>query len=489
MSLNRRDFLHASAASSLLVLTAHADAADPPKWPDHPFLQGNYAPVQEEIVADDLKVIGKLPPEMDGMFVRNGPNPQFPPLGPYQWFDGDGMLHGVRLGGGRASYRNRYVRTAGWKAENKAGKALWGGLAAPPDFRKLLEGKPLFKNAANTALVWHHGKFLALWEGGEPHEIKLPSLDTEGPYTFGGKLKHPFTAHPKVDPTTGEMLFFGYGPIKPFLHYGVVDPKGTIVHHTPIEIPRPVMMHDFAITERHTVFMDLPETFDFARAAKGESPLRFEPKLGARFGVLPRRGAADQVKWFESPACFVFHTLNAYDDGDEVVLLACRMPEFPADLDASPKLAAAKETRPVLYRWRFDLKTGKVREGPLDETGAEFPRINETLLGRQTRYGYLMTMSMDGLLKYDLERGVQALHRHGKGRLGGEGVFVPRPDGKAEDDGWLLTFVHDEGENKSELVVVDAQDFTARPVARVLLPARTPYGFHGVWLSGDRLNG
>jgi carotenoid cleavage dioxygenase len=274
MSHSRRDFLGSSLfAAGLWIMGgrhSHADATNPkPEWPKNPFLQGNFGPVHEEVTAEDLPVVGKIPSELDGMFVRNGPNPQFPPLGNYHWFDGDGMLHGVRIRDGKASYRNRYVRTDGWKEEKEASKAVYYGFLDPPDLKRLATGKPPFKNTANTALVWHNGKLLALWEGGPPHEIKVPSLDTIGPYQFGGKLKHAFTAHPKVDLTTREMLCFGYNPVaKPYVLYTVVNAQGQIVRTTPIDIPKPVMMHDCAVTQRHTLFLDLPEIFDFSQKRK-----------------------------------------------------------------------------------------------------------------------------------------------------------------------------------------------------------------------------
>src|SRR5215213_8595259 len=261
------------------------------------FLQGNFGPVREEITADNLTVIGKLPPEMDGMFVRNGPNPQFPPIKHYHWFEGDGMLHGVRIRGGRASYRNRYVRTAGWKAEHAAGKALYGSFLDPLNVTALLRvlrnsliRAPLIKNTANTALVCHDGRLLALWEAGEPHEIRVPDLDTVCPYTFGGQLKHQFTAHPKVDPATGEMLFFGNNLFRPSVRYGVVSARGEIVHTTAIDIPRTAVMHDFAITPRHTIFVDTPLTVSIKRMLRGQPLFKFEPELGARLGILPRHG-------------------------------------------------------------------------------------------------------------------------------------------------------------------------------------------------------
>jgi carotenoid cleavage dioxygenase-like enzyme len=483
-SLTRRHFL---AAASLGALPTALLSADGKK--SSPFLEGNYAPVREEVTADDLPIVGKVPEGLEGLFVRNGPNPQFPPRNAYHWFDGDGMLHGVRLQGGKASYRNRYVRTEGWREENRAGKALYDGLLGMPDLQKVAQGKDGYKNTANTALVWYNGQLLALWEGGAPHALRVPSLETVGPYTFGGKLRHACTAHPKIDPATGELLFFGYQPVAPYLQYSVADAKGILKRTTPIELPRPVMMHDFAITARHTLFLDLPLVFTFTRLLQRKSPFGYEPEYGARIGVLPRHGKGSDIRWFAVQPGVVFHTLNAHEEGDEVVLYACRLRGFPAELTPPEQMSAAesKAYGAVLYRWRLDLKTGKVTEGPLDEVPADFPRINETQTGRKTRFGYLMPLKMDAHLKVDLEKGTQQRHELGKGRLGGECVFVPRPGGKGEDDGWLLGYVYDQTTNRSELLILDAQDFTAKPVARVLLPTRVPFGFHGTWIPGEEL--
>jgi carotenoid cleavage dioxygenase len=490
MSLSRRAFLqHATASSAVLALGGLAAAAEPAKsaWPDNPFLQGNWKPVSEETTADNLKVAGALPKELDGMFVRNGPNPQFPPIANYHLFEGDGMLHGVRIQGGKASYRNRYVRTEAYQREKKAGKAVYPSFLDKLDFKQLAELGG-FPNRANTALVWHDRKLLCLWEGGPPTEVKVPSLETVGLFTYDGKLKHAFTAHPKVDPQTGEMLFFGYQPMKPFVQYGVADAKGAITHTTPIELPRGVMMHDFAITPKHALFLDFPETFSIERMLKGEPPFKWEPEHGARIGVLPRQGKGDAVRWFDVKPCFVFHILNAFEEGDTVELLASRMKEFPGELGFDPKTKGTTPTQiltsaaPYMYRWRLDLKTGKTSEEQVDDVVNEFPRINETLTGRKTRYGYAARAGgewFDGLLKFDFEKRKTQVFAYAKGTSGGEPVFVPRPGGKGEDDGWLLTFTHDAIEGKSELLLVNAA--TMQPDCRVAIPARVPHGFHGGW--------
>ncbi|HEY9726776.1 MAG TPA: carotenoid oxygenase family protein [Chroococcales cyanobacterium] len=457
----------------------------------NPFLEANFAPVHSEIIDDELTVIGSLPSDLSGMFVRNGPNPQFPPIGQYHWFDGDGMLHGVRIKNGKASYLNRYVQTRGFKAERDEGRAIWTGILEPsgPD-----NSYGSFKNVANTALTWHAGKFLALWEGGAPHAIQLPSLETVGEYTYNGKLASSFTAHPKIDPVTGEMMFIGYSMFaRPFLQYSIVSPEGELLRTVPIDLPVGVMMHDFAITEHYTIFMDLPVTFRLERMQRGEPGLMFEPTRASRFGILPRHGDNSSIRWFESPACYVFHTLNAYESDDEVVLVACRMNSTTVLMsDQTPIETEGDIAR--LYRWRFNLNTGTVREELLDERASEFPRVNEQLLGRPMRYGYAALFCappmplIEGLIKYDFSNGNSQTHEFGAGRYGGEAVFVPRLGATAEDDGWLMTFVHDEGSGTSELVVVNAQDVTASPVARVIMPQRVPYGFHGAWVCEEQLS-
>ncbi|MGJ5630215.1 carotenoid oxygenase family protein [Nostoc sp. CALU 1950] len=454
----------------------------------NPYLDRNFAPIREEITTDKLSVIGELPPELSGMFVRNGPNPQWTPIGQYHWFDGDGMLHGVQISNGIATYRNRYVQTAGWKKEREAGKAIWSGLLEPPQMDNPHGG---YKNTANTALVWHAGQMLALNEGGKPHAIKLPELETIGEYSYNGKLVSAFTAHPKVDPVTGEMIFFGYSVfVPPYLQYSVVSAQGELLRTVPIELPIGVMMHDFAITENYTIFMDLPLTFNPERAQRGESVMMFERDRSSRFGIVPRHGDNSNIRWFESPSCYVFHTLNAYEDGDEVVLIACRMTSTTV-LGLDDSQPDPEANIPRLHRWRFNLSTGTVHEEMLDDVASEFPRVNENLLGRKTRYGYSNKAAdsplplFEGIIKYDFSSGKSQTHEFGEGRYGGEAVFAPRPGATAEDDGWLMTFVHDEDSDTSELVVVNAQDVTAEPVARVIIPQRVPYGFHGAWVAEE----
>ncbi|HEX7957412.1 MAG TPA: carotenoid oxygenase family protein, partial [Pyrinomonadaceae bacterium] len=283
---------------------------------------------------------------------------------------------------------------------------------------------------------------------------------------------------------------------KPSVQYAVVNARGEISGSTTVDIARPVVMHDFAVTPRHTVFMELPLTVSTWRMLRGQPLLKFEPELGARFGVLPRHGGGRDIRWFEVSPCYVFHTLNAYEEGDELVLLACRTEGFPNSFFMPPRAQAGdgspfgKEFAPVLYRWRLNLKTGIVREEALDDVPSDFPRVNEAMAGSRTRYGYTLNINEPNeLLKYDFERAGCERHDHGEMCVGGEAVFVPRTNAGAEDDGWLLTYVHDEGSGTSELIVIESQDFGAQPLARVRIPARVPYGFHGAWVPGAMLAG
>lgn len=496
MTPTRREFLHWSTLASLSHVIGgqilHAAPSNPPKEgeADSMFLRDNFAPVKEEVTVDSLEIIGSIPADLRGMYVRNGPNPMFKPRGTYHWFDGDGMLHGVHMQDAKASYRNRYVRTNGLALEEKAGKALYGGLLDPPSLQDILRGpSDMFKNAGNTALVWHDGRLLALWEAGPPHEIRVPSLETVGIQDFAGKLRHNFTAHPKIDPKTGEMRFFGYGVIGAQVGYGVVNREGVVSHTAMFPMRFPAMMHDFAITENYSLFLELPEVLSIE---PGKGMFQYKPELGGRIGVVPSHGSPGEMRWFDIDPCFVFHTLNAFEQGDEIHLHACRAKEFPRIV--SPEGASAKGRWnsewagfPRLSRWTIDLAKGTTRLDELDDLDVEFPRLNDSLMGRPNRFGYAMAFDFSSHVKYDLEKGDKRIHNHGKERYAGEALFVPRADSKSEDDGWLLAYVFDQNRGKSELVILDAQSFDSVPVARILLPVRVPYGFHGAWIPEDAM--
>ena len=451
-----------------------------------PFLSGLLTPVTDERDDRDLEVIGELPPGLQGMFVRNGPNPQFAPRGKYHPFDGDGMVHAVYLDEGRPRYRNRWVQSKGLGVERARGEALYGGLAefTVPDADVVAEGG-LIKNTANTHTVRHGGKFLALLEACLPTELTR-DLDTVGEWDFDGKLTGAFTAHPKIDPVSGEMLFFGYQPFPPYLRYHVVDANGVLAHSADIDLPNAVMMHDFVVTERWTVFFDSPAHFDAAAMMSGGSMVRWAPELGTRIGVMPRYGSGADVRWFDVDEQYVVHFFNAWDDGaDRIEVRAPRFARMPGAFEFDHPTGREE---PYPWSWTIDLAAGTITDAQTDDRSGEFPRVNDDLATRPTRYHYNaiprtweLEFEFHGIVKYDGETGAATEHYYEPSEVSGEHVFAPDPDGRAEDDGWLLSFVTDRATDRTDLVVLDARDVAAGPVARVRIPRRVPLGFHANW--------
>jgi carotenoid cleavage dioxygenase len=433
-------------------------------------LTGNYAPVTEEVTAFDLPVRGAIPRELSGLYLRNGPNPKRG-SSPH-WFVGDGMVHGVRLENGRAAwYRNRWVRTR--VLEN-------------PELSFVNEDGTTDRTVvvANTNVIGHAGRIYALVENGFPTELSR-ELDTLGIRDFGGKLQSAFTAHPKPCPKTGELHFFGYGFFPPFLTYHVLDAKGELVRSHEIPVPGPTMMHDFAITERHVIFMDLPVVFDLDRALSGAGgmPYHWSDDYGARLGVMPRNGPVSALRWYEIEPCYVFHPWNAFETaGGEIVLDVARYPELW-------RKDAGHFERASAHRFTLDPKTGGAKEERLDERPIEFPRVDDRQSGLRHRYGYTVAAvggpdeGFRGLLKYDFAKGGSVEHDFGPGSATGEGVFVPAGPRAGEDEGYVLSFVWDAATNGSRLAILDAHDFGRPPLAEVPLPQRVPFGFHGNWVA------
>lgn len=468
-------------------------------FPNNPLLQGNFAPVMAECDAPDLVVAeGELPVGLNGTLYRNGPNPMFPPLGnQHHWFLGEGMVHAIHVEEGRATYRNRWVRTEQYEAQRKAGKRLVGtgfGEASLPG------SEGIRRNVANTNIVWHAGKLLALDEGNSPVAMNGDTLETQGSWTFEGKYAGPMTAHPKFDPKTGEMLFFGYmaaGPGSPDISYQVVDAAGRLTRSDIFKAPYASMVHDFITTDEHVIFPVFPATIDVARIMKGGPVIAWDPTAGTRIGIMARNASVDTIRWFEGEACYVYHPLNAYTthEGGKTKVIADvmkyqRVPLFPnADgSKADPSLAG---TPSMLVRWTFDLdgNTNSYTEEPLTDLGGEFPRLDERFAGLGYRHGYYAANRrpqisgdpFDTIVDIDLASGKSRHWEPGAGKYVIEPVFVPRAADAPEGDGWLTTLVYDQARNLSDFVVLDAGDISRGPVARVELPARVPFGFHGNW--------
>lgn len=425
----------------------------------HIFEVGNYAPVADELTEHDLAVEGAIPAELDGWYLRNGPNPR---QAGRHWFTGDGMIHGVRIEDGAAKwYRNRWVRTDSF-------------IDPLPLYNE--DGSRNLRSAvANTHIVNHAGKTLALVESSLPYQV-TNDLETVGAYDFGGKLVDSMTAHPKICPTTGELHFFGYGNLfEPHVTYHRADANGELVINRPIDVKALTMMHDFAMTANHVIFMDLPIVFNAEAAAAGGMPFRWDDAYGARLGVLRRDDPFGEVRWFEIDPCYVFHVANAHDsaDGKSVVLQAVRYPELW-------RTSGGFDAEGVLWSWTIDLAAGSVSERQLDDRGVEFPRIDDRLAGLPAKYS--VSVGKKGWVRHDLTDGSSVTHELGDGGPG-EAVFVPAAGAADESNGYYLGYVYDPARNGSDLVIVDASDFAGDPVARIKLPTRVPYGFHGNWIS------
>ena len=425
------------------------------------YLKDNFAPVFEERSDSALEVIGSIPPALNGRLLRNGPNPQTGWSD--HWFFGNGMIHGVEFESGKANwYRNRYIRTPLWE---------------DPEADSVAALMDLNKSAANTHIIHHAGKILALEEAHLPWQVS-PQLETLGVWDFNGKLETPMTAHPKVFPLTGELLFFAYGLFPPYLTYHRVSKQGELVQSETITVPGGTMMHDFNITENYVIWMDLPAVWDIETAQEGGLPIKWDESYGARLGVMPRTGGDRDVTWFNIDPCYVFHPLNAYEDGDAIVVDVCRKASVMNDAIDAPAL---------LTRWVIERSTGVVSETRIDDRSIEFPRINDSVVGLRHRYGYAAGLAGaapygERYIKYDLSDLSSKTVELGKGREGSEAVFVTDPAASSEDDGWLMAYVYDKSTDRSEILILDASTMSDDPVARVLLPARVPMGFHGSWI-------
>jgi carotenoid cleavage oxygenase len=470
------------------------------------YLHGPFAPMAEEYTLTDLEVVGNIPDHLDGRYLRNGSNPigeVDPEL--YHWFIGDGMVHGIRIRDGKAEwYRNRWVRSP------IVSKAL--GRPAPDGHFGFYSIGP------NTNVIGHAGKTLALIEAGIANYELTEELDTVGVCDFDGTLRGGYTAHPHRDPETGELHAVSYTPYRGNkVQYSVIDVEGRARRTVDITVAGSPMMHDFSMTENHVVFYDLPVTFDapiaaamttprglrlparlFLSAVIGRVPIpdpiaarlpqasdrripySWNPKYPARVGVMPREGGDRDVRWFEVDPCYVFHPMNAYDDGDTIVLDVVRNDKM-FDRDRT----GPNEGPPTMDRWTVDLADEKVRESRFDDRAQEFPRIDERLFGKRHRYGYAPAV-LDGveggdtLLKHDFALGKTESHCFGPGKALGEFVFQPSSPDAGEDDGVLMGYVYDRPTDRSELAILDAQ--TLESIAQIKLPHRVPAGFHGNWV-------
>ena len=465
-------------------------------YPIHPNLQGGFAPIHMECDAPDLVVEGEVPRELHGAFFRNGPNAQFAPRGDYHLFAGDGMVHGFYLENGKVSYRNRYVRTVKYNKEHAAGEALFSAMN-PADADPSVVGVET-DGLANTNVIWHGGKLLALEEAHAPFELDPNTLESVGPWTFGGKLKGPMTAHPKIDHETGEMLFFGYnadGTISEHMSFHVVDRDGNLTRSETFVAPYAAMVHDFMVTRDHVIFPIMPLTGSMDRAMSGGPVYAWEPDKGVHIGIMPRAGSVADMRWFRGDPSFVFHPMNAHTSGDIVSCDVCEFEEAPLFPTVDGRPGDPTKAVPRLTRWTFDLgrNTDDYRTELLDELPCEFPRLDERFTGQEYRYGYFacdnnpefQVGGFNGIGRVDHKTGRNEVYDVGVGCATNEPVFVPTSENAAEGEGYLMANVYDENRKATHLVILDAENVTAGPLAKAYLDHRVPFGFHGNWCPAE----
>ncbi|XP_073058314.1 9-cis-epoxycarotenoid dioxygenase NCED1, chloroplastic-like [Primulina eburnea] len=503
----------AAAALDVLesALTAHELENPLPKTAD-PVVQiaGNFSPVPEQPVKHKLRVTGKIPDSIQGVYVRNGANPLFEPLSGHHLFDGDGMIHSVKISDGSASYACRFTETRRLIQERDLGRPVFpkaiGELHGHSGIARLMlfYARGLFKlvdhdqgiGVANAGLVYFNNRLLAMSEDDLPYNVRLDpdgDLETVGRYSFNGQLRSPMIAHPKFDPVSGELFALSYDVIqKPYLKYFWFSRNGEKSEDVEISISEPTMMHDFAITENFVIVPDQQVVFKLSEMIKGGSPVAYDKNKVSRFGVLDKYAKnSSGIKWVEVPDCFCFHLWNAWEEPETneiVVIGSCMTPPNSIFNECEEGLKS------VLSEIRLNLKTGKSTRKPIlsyqDQVNLEAGMVNKNRLGRKTQYAYLAIAEpwpkVSGFAKVDLFTGEIKKFIYGDEKFGGEPMFLPAgPDPKSEVDGYILTFVHDEKAWKSELQIINA--ITMKLEASIKLPSRVPYGFHGTFINAKDL--
>ncbi|MBS0408320.1 MAG: carotenoid oxygenase family protein [Proteobacteria bacterium] len=463
---------------------------------NHPYLNGAWTPLMEEVNAEDLDVIeGAIPTDLDGVYLRNTENQVHQPLGRFHPFDGDAMIHAIDFAGGRAKYRNRFVRTRGFAAEQEAGGSLWGGLADPPAMalRPGFGAHGSLKDSSSTDIVVHAGRALSTFyqcgEGYRLDPLTLETLGIEGWTPIDG-----ISAHAKVDEATGELMFFNYSKHPPYMHYGVVGADNRLKTYIPVPLPGPRLPHDMAFSEHWSILNDLPVFWDAELLKRNIHAVRLHEGLPSRFALVPRHGRTEDIRWFEAAPTYVLHWLNAYEEDDEVILDGYFQEEpMPRPRKDAPPgfehmMAYLDEWsfKSKLHRWRFNLKDGTTREQRLDDRVLEFGMFNQAYAGRKYRYAYSTTTKpgwflFNGFVKHDLETGQSWSLMLDEGRYASEAPFAPRQGAVDEDDGYLVSFITDENAGRSECLVIDAKRIEDGPVCRIALPHKICSGTHSCW--------
>lgn len=491
--LTRRAFHHLAASGATLIgshalwpLARADEGVDVPWTYDDPHLSGNFLPVQREVDVPDLRVSsGKIPADLRGVYMRNGPNPEFKPIGYTYPLDGDGMIHAVYIEDGKARYCNRFVKTQSLMVERRAGRAVFGSFAHPvPVDRGLFlpgEAPSFLKNGAFVNIIQHGGRFIALNEATTSYEISA-ELDTLGQWTAGGSEPLRLGAHNRHHPRTGDLYALEYSWRTPTVKFHRIDASGVLVNTRSVELPMPTMIHDFILTEHYVVLIAGPAVFDAQAAKAGQSMLQWRPDLGMRIALLPLDGGVPI--WIEGEPFFVFHFANGFERGQQIVV----------DYVQHDKFALAYGPTPTFKRMTIDPASRSFKVAGFSNEVTEFPRVNHLREALPTRFVYMPTLTsslkeanppsavFNTVLKLDTETGRYTRHDLGN-QIVGEAAFVPKPGGSTEDDGYLAAFTYDPVRQGSNLVLLDATRIEESPVAVIEMPQRVPQGLHGNWIS------
>lgn len=479
----RRKFLKFSAAiagnfwmfgpHSAAAIDLHGHGPDIQSWTSKsPALSGAFEPVFDERDDADLKVEGEIPRGLRGVFMRNGPNPRYKPDDHYAYpFDGTGMVHAIYIENGRARYRNRWVMTKEMQQEREAGHRIFNSsFSAAPH-----------ADLANTNIIHHAGRYLALYEAGVPYELDH-DLNTLGLFNYDGKLPGVMSAHPKFDPYTGELLSVAYDAKTGALAYLRTNKQGQLDTIVPFQGPWGTLVHDISITENYVVAFIGPLVFDRSRPGP---PATWQPDRGTMIVVIPRNAkSTNDVIWIQSPPFFQFHTMNAFEEGNRIEVTFPWYDSFSLTHPSS---------RLELHRLTLDLQKRSVVDEALDDQACEFSRVNDAYLGRKARYGYVglrnprpgerpQIGAFEAMARYDLTSGKKVIHPFPAGSTVCEPLFVADPHGKSEEDGFVFSFVHQQDEPGGSFVILDARHLSGNPLATVHLPRRVPAGLHGSWI-------
>ncbi|MEL4896545.1 carotenoid oxygenase family protein [Crocosphaera sp. Alani8] len=484
--MKRREFLIQSSLAAITAIASHQlPSQSTPIYKQYKsykswkssniFLQGINAPVFEEVEINNLKTSGKVPEELQGMYLRNGPNPMFKPSSYNYPLEGDGMLHSINFNRGKVSYKNRWIQTRGLTYEMFEGQ-------------EITELK--FKNYANTNIIGYGNKLLALYEIGLPYAIDN-NLETVGEWDFNGQLEQSMTAHPKLDPKTGELHFYRYSFFNsPYLHYYIADKNGNIIRKTPINVSEPVMFHDMVITDNYAIFFHCPLVFNLQQAKEENQPFVWQPQAGTTVILVDRHNNDKKPIYLQTDAFWVWHFMNGFEENGKVIIDFVHYPK----INMESHWQAILNNKSNLQRMTIDLKTQQIISESLDDHYVDFPTINNDKIGQAYSFGYAPYIDTEllskrkipnyfpSLIQYDLAKKTHKIHQFKPGCYGGEAAFIPSSKGESELDGYVVTFVYNENTNTSDFVIIDPRNFASEPIATVHLPVRVPGGFHGNWI-------